>query len=267
MFAPNWTAWGDKAKLGMKHYRKAFALAQPLIDKALFFTAENEAIADLYRRNFHIDTEILPVPFGDVRSAAPLSPRPTFGFFGYSKCDKGFHLLPRAIELCRAQGLEADFTIQIQHGAWEATTVAAEADLRRIEGVRLIEGVLDEKDYVAETGRIDAMLLPYDPVLFGLRGLGIFTQSVSAGRPIVASAGTFAGVCVEHGEAEGEVFVPFDPQALAAAIIRLAARLEESHIRAAKLAKSFAQKHSADAYVDVLLAHVALEHDHSQVAV
>ena len=174
---------GNKAKLGMKRYRKAFALAQPLIDKAPFFTAENEAIADLYRRNFHIDTEILPVPFGDVRSAVPSFAQAGVSFFRYSKCDKGFHLLPRAIELCRAQGLEADFTIQIQHGAWEATTVAAEADLRRIEGVRLIEGVLDEKDYVAETGRIDAMLLPYDPVLFGLRGSGIFTRSVSAGRP------------------------------------------------------------------------------------
>jgi glycosyltransferase involved in cell wall biosynthesis len=257
MFAPNWTTWGGKARLGTKFYRKAFARARPLIGKTLFFTTENQSIADLYRRNFGIDAEILPVPFGDMPLAAPLAKKPTFGFFGYSKGDKGFHLLPRAIELCRARGVEAEFTIQIQHSGWEPATVAAEGELRRLDGVRLIEGVLDEKAYVAETGRIDAMLLPYDPVLFGLRGSGIFTQSVSAGRPVVASAGTFAGASIASSEAEGEVFAPYEAQALADAIMRLADRLPESQARAEKLAKAFARKHSADAYVDVLVAHAA----------
>lgn len=256
MFAPNWTTWGDAAKLGPKFYRKAFALARPILGKSLFFTTENQAIADLYRKKFRIDPKILPVPFGGAQPAARLAEKPTFGFFGYSKRDKGFHLLPEAIKLCRAAGLEATFTIQIQHGGWEPGTVAAESALRQIEGVRLIEGVLDDKDYIAETGQIDAMLLPYDPVLFGLRGSGIFTQSVSAGRPVVASAGTFAAASIASGEAEGEVFTTHEPRALAAAIVRLTGRLPESHARAAKIAKAFAQKHSADAYVDVLLAHL-----------
>ncbi len=256
MFAPNWTPWGRTAKLGRRLYRKAFALARPMIGKTLFFTAENQAIAGLYRDQCKIRPGILPVPFGSVQPAAPCSGRPRFGFFGYSKCDKGFHLLPRAIEICRAHGLDADFIIQLQHGGWEPATIAAEREFRQSEGVRLIEGVLSHEDYAVETGKIDAMLLPYDPVLFGLRGSGIFTQSVAAGRPVVASTGTFAGACIANGEAEGEVFSPYDSAALAAAIIRLAGRMADSHRRAATLAKAFAQKHSADAYVDVLVSHM-----------
>ena len=257
MFAPNWTPWGRNGKLGQRLYRKAFALAGPMIGKTLFFTTENEAIAGLYRDQYGIETSILPVPFGGTEPAAPCSGRPAFGFFGYSKCEKGFHLLPQAIEICRGHGLDANFTIQLQHGGWEPATVAAEGALRQIPGVRLVEGVLSHQEYTAETGKIDAMLLPYDPVLFGLRGSGIFTQSVAAGRPVVASDGTFAGASIASGEAEGEVFSPQDSAALAAAIMRLRSRLDDSHERAANLAKAFAHKHSAQAYVDVLLAHAA----------
>ena len=91
-----------------------------MIGKTLFFTTENEAIAGLYRDRYGIKTSILPVPFGDTPPAAPCSGRPIFGFFGYSKCDKGFHLLPEAIEICRAHGLDANLTIQLQHSGWGA---------------------------------------------------------------------------------------------------------------------------------------------------
>jgi glycosyltransferase involved in cell wall biosynthesis len=255
MLPPNWTTWGQPAKLGERFYRKAFALARPLIGRSLFFTTENPAIGRLYQAKFGIDAKILPVPFGDARRAARCGATPTFGFFGYSKCDKGFHLLPRAIEICRARGIAANFTIQLQHSGWEPATVAAEGALRRLDAVRLIEGVLSDDDYIRETGRIDAMLLPYDPVLFGPRGSGIFTQSAAAGRPVIASEGTFAAASIAAEEAEGENFSPYDSEALAAAIIRLARRLADSQRRAAKLATAFAQKHSAEAYVDVLLAH------------
>jgi glycosyltransferase involved in cell wall biosynthesis len=257
MFAPNWTPWGRTGKLGQRLYGEAFSLAGPMIGKTLFFTTENEAIAGLYRDQYGIETSILPVPFGDTMPAAPCSDRPTFGFFGYSKCDKGFHLLPRAIEICRAHGVDANFSIQIQHGGWEPATVATERALRQIPCVRFVEGILSHEEYKVETGKIDAMLLPYDPVLFGLRGSGIFTQSVSAGRPVIASAGTFAGTSIANGKAEGEIFSPQDSAALAAAIMRLRGRLADSHARAAKLSRAFAHKHSAEAYVDALLAHAA----------
>ena len=166
-------------------------------------------------------------------------------------------MLPEAIEICRAHDLDANFTIQLQHSGWEPATVAAERALRQIPGVRLVEGMLSHEEYTFETGKVDAMLLPYDPVLFGFRGSGIYTQSVAAGRPVIASAGTFAGASIASGKAEGEVFSPQDSAALAAAIMRLCSRLADSHARAAKLAKAFARKHSAEAYVDLLLAHAA----------
>lgn len=254
MFAPDWIPWRRSGELGPGIYKEAFAIARPLMDDGLVFGTENDAIAHLYREGYGIDPIRLPVPFGNVERARPVPERPMFGFLGVSKNDKGFHLLPEAIQLCRARGLAADFVVQVQRSGNEAETAAAEMALRALPDVRLIDQVLTEEAFATATRSVDAMLLPYDPKVFGMRGSGIFTQSVAAGRPVVASAGTFAGASVAGGETEGEVFAPYDAKAFAAAILRLAGRLKDSHARAAQLADRFAQATSAEAYVDALLA-------------
>ncbi|MFG1205004.1 glycosyltransferase [Xanthobacter aminoxidans] len=254
MFAPDWIPWRRSGQLGPGIYKQAFALARPLMGRCLVFGTENAAIADLYREGYGIDPIRLPVPFGNVERARPVPERPVFGFFGVSKNDKGFHLLPEAISLCREQGLAADFVVQVQRSGCEAETAAAEQALRALTYVRLIDRVLTDEEFAAESLNVDAMLLPYDPQVFGMRGSGIFTQSAAAGRPVVAAAGTFAGTSVASGEAEGEVFAPYDAATFAGAILRLAGRLRDSHARAAQLAGRFAQATSAEAYVDALLA-------------
>jgi glycosyltransferase involved in cell wall biosynthesis len=255
MFPPNWTPWGQAARRGKRYYKEAFRLAAPLLDRFLFFTVENEAMQARFWKDFGVRAKILPIPFdGSPRTETP-DGGVRFGFFGYSKCDKGFPLLPKAIELCRRQGLDAKFIVQIQHSGWEQKTVEAERALRALKGVQFVEGILSNDAYAAWTSQIDVMLLPYDPVAFGERGSGIFTESVAAGRPIIASKGTFAGISIEKNEAGGEVFAPYTSEALAAAIARLLPRLPDCRARAMKRAEAFARLHNADAYVDVLLSH------------
>jgi glycosyltransferase involved in cell wall biosynthesis len=256
MFPPSWTPWGEIAAHGEQFYKDAFRLAAPLLGRVLFFTVENEAMQALMEKDFGVGTKVLPVPFdASPRKGNPEGPV-RLGFFGYSKCDKGFHLLPKAIELCQRQGLDAEFIIQIQHSGWEQRISEADLALRVLKSVRVVEGVLSSADYAAWTSRIDVMLLPYDPIAFGeARGSGIFTESLAAGRPIIASKGTFAGTSVENNQAEGEVFAPYTSEELAAAIARLMPRLPACNTKAAERAKVFAREHNADANIDVLLTH------------
>lgn len=255
MFAPDWVPWGGIGIRGAGIYAAAFAMAKPRLGSKLLFTVENEAMARLYREGFGISSRILPIPFGNQAPCRMGVGKLRIGFFGYSKTEKGFHLLPRAIEICRAQGLDADFTVQIQHSGWEPATVAAEKALRALPGVTLLDGVLSSEDYAAAMSGTDVMLLPYDPAAFGLRGSGLFTESAAAGRPIIATKGTFAALSIEIGGAEGEVFAPRTSEALAAAITRLAARLPAAKASAAARAAAFARGHTPEAYVSVLLAH------------
>jgi glycosyltransferase involved in cell wall biosynthesis len=253
MFPPNWTPWEGVAKHADVYYREALQRGAPLIGDNLFFTTENESVAQIYRERFGIETKILPVPFARVRPAPRTGKTVRLGFFGYSKGEKGFHLLPEAADLCRHAGLNVEFDIQIQHSQWENTTVAAERKLRAMPNVCVIEGTLSTDDYIAATDKADIILLPYDPILFGMRGSGLFTESVAAGRPIIASSGTFAAESIARGEAQGEIFAPHDAQQLFAAIVRILPRIPEIGARATAQAKSFARRHDGDAYVDALL--------------
>ena len=255
MFLPNWTPWERPAQFGDAYYRKAFQGAFPFIGRKLFFTAENESIAKIYRDRYGIEAKILPVPF-----AVSCSPRNNtgkticLGFFGYSKVSKGFHLLPEAASICRNAGLNVEFHIQVQHSQWEAATTQAERKLRGMSNVHLIEGVLRSEDYAAEIDKADVVLLPYDPIFFGARGSAVFTEAVSAGRPIIASDGTFAAESVRTGEAQGEIFAPYSAQGLANAIARILPRLSEVQARAKTQAEIFGSKHTGEAYVEVLLS-------------
>lgn len=256
MFLPNWTPWEGSAQLGDTYYRQAFQRASRLIGRKLFFTTENHSIAKIYRENYGIDAKILPVPLAISRFAGAVGEKTRLGFFGYSKSSKGFHLLPDAADICRNVGLDVEFHIQIQHSHWERAAVQAERRLRSMPNVHLIEGVLPSDDYIAETNKVDAVLLPYDPIRFGMRGSGVFTESVSAGRPIVASEGTFAADSIRIGEAQGEIFAPYNAQELANAIARILPRLPQIRTRAAAHADIFASTHSGEAYVDALLSLV-----------
>jgi glycosyltransferase involved in cell wall biosynthesis len=253
MFPPNWSPSGHPARLGERLYDVAFKRAAPLIGKKLFFTTENEAMANIYRIAFRIEPKILPVPLRVAKLPREKEEKLRLGFFGYSKSDKGFHLLPETAAVCREKGLDIEFFVQIQHSQWEQATIKAERALRTQSNVHLIEGTLSSEDYIAATNKADVVLLPYDPVLFGLRGSGIFTESVAAGRPIIASDGTFAAESIKKGEAQGEVFAPYTAQACAGAIARLLPRLSECNTRAAARAEAFARSHNGEAYVDVLL--------------
>jgi glycosyltransferase involved in cell wall biosynthesis len=258
MLPPSYLSWGAVSTHGEKFYRAAFELAAPLLGRSLFFTVENEAMRTLYSKDFGVPTGILPIPLGASGPQQTTEGRVRVGFFGDSRYEKGFHLLPRAIALCQHDGLDVEFIVQINNSGWSHRTIEAERALRTLKRVRLLEGVLSSEDYATWTVRTDVMLLPYDPVTFGLRGSGIFTESVAAGRSVVASRGTFAGSSVENNQAEGEVFAPHTSEALAAAVARLMPRLPACKARAAERAKDFARSHSPDAYVDVLLAHAKI---------
>ncbi len=103
MLPPTWAPWNGIAIQGERLYREAFDFAAPLIGKSLFFMSDNNVQHDLFLKTFGIETGWLPIPFAigaPVVKPPPAEGAPVkAGFFGYSKMEKGFHLLPDTIEL------------------------------------------------------------------------------------------------------------------------------------------------------------------------
>lgn len=254
MFEPSWLPWSQPSRLGAPYYAKAFDILGRQIQSTVFFATENKLIADLYRQRFQVPTDILPVPLVGAKSRGGTGDVIRIGYFGYSKIEKGFDLLPDAIDICRKARSDLSFVIQVQHHDHEPPVQVAERALRGMPGVRLLEGALAEDVFATEAASVDVVLLPYHPKLFGLRGSGIFNEAVSAGRLIVASEETWAGRSIDAGAAIGETFAPHTSEALAAAILRLCETMPAKQTLALEKAAAFASANSIEAYVRSIFA-------------
>ena len=257
MFSPSWTSWGTRSVHGQAYYAQIFERAAPLVNRSLFFVCETGSAAAQYASAFNIPVGEVPIPLAAIRlqrRGPSEGSRLSFGYFGYSKTAKGFHLLPKAIAICEARGLDAEFVVQVNHTAWEPAVIEAEQELGRSKLVRLVTGELCSERYYALFRDVDAILLPYDRREYGQRGSGILVEAASCGYPIVASSGTWGASAILEGRAAGEIFEPFDSTALADAICRLAQNMEATRQAAETRASAFAAYHTPQTYIAALLA-------------
>jgi len=163
----------------------------------------------------------------------------------------------RINRICLTQRSDIEFVVQSHHYGEDSSIKDADEHLLQIPEVRVLHGTLPPIEYALETSRVDIILLPYDPEVFGSRGSGLFAESVSAGRLIVAARGTWAAQNVDNGEAIGEVFDSYDSTGLAKAILRVCEKAPVLLPQALRKASGFAKAHSIDTYVDRILALAA----------
>ena len=239
MFYPSWTVWGATTQLGPLFYKNAADLLRPLVGKSVFLGCENEDMAKLYRDLTGLQVDVLPIPTLPLSSQLVRQPGKTLNlvFLGYSKAEKGFHLLPEAVRLAREVGLPARFIIQAHHGGWEAETVAAESELRQHgDTVVLLKGAMPPEAYFRVFSMADVVLLPYDPEQYYSRGSGILSEAASYGKPVVATHGTWMEVAAARGECTAVILKSFDSAALfesiCTAVANFSALSQDATIRA-----------------------------------
>lgn len=249
MLGPNWTTWGRPSIHGTEFYREIFDRAKPLLGSHLKFAAETEEQAEFYKHIFGVDVHLVPLPLTVQRRAKRDRQRKRIGYFGYSKVAKGFHLLPEVVAACRQRGLNVDFLIQVQHSNWEPEVSRAEERLKLSPTVTLVNGVLSKDEYYSLFHEVDAVLLPYDPDEYHVRGSAIFAEAVSLGFPLVATAQTWPGRMISQNRAAGEVFSRLKAGEIANAIQRLLAKMPEKMTLADSLAGSSLEKHSAENFL------------------
>ncbi|MGL6096432.1 MAG: hypothetical protein ACRC7O_11625 [Fimbriiglobus sp.] len=142
----------------------------------------------------------LPIPFRahlmPARRWEPGQPV-TVGYFGDVRDEKGFYLLPAAVD---ALGTEiaagtARFVIQAKADVHEAYPRCRDAlaALRDRPGVRLVgtAGSLTATEYFGLFGEADVIAMPYDRAAYRRRSSGILTEAAAAGLPTVVPTGTW----------------------------------------------------------------------------
>jgi len=137
---------------------------------------------------------LLPIPAllpKDIERDAGIT---VCGYFGARRRQKGFALLPALATAAKKQDAQTRFVFQAYRHREDKVDVGLEAalsDLRKNDGIRLIEHVLDTENFGRELAACDIILIPYDSGFYGEATSGIFVMGVVARAVVVVTDGNW----------------------------------------------------------------------------
>ncbi|MDR2891754.1 MAG: hypothetical protein LBV80_01525 [Deltaproteobacteria bacterium] len=139
----------------------------------------------------------------DIRSASNMTvnaanthslPRPLFGVMGDARPGKNLHLLPAACALYLQRG-NGSILVQLTPTDIKAVGVVEalyDLQVKYPERMSLNIHKQNSTDFYAEMAKLDAMLMPYDPMAYhASRASGPAIEAASLGVPLIALAGGF----------------------------------------------------------------------------
>jgi len=196
MFQMGWDPTGKLGAVGEMYYRRSFGLVPQSLRDRIVYTCETEGLAAEYEPLLGVTPVVRPVPtlqslIGPVRRTVGNPPR--ISFLGYSKPEKGAHLVPEIVRGFHERFGEARFTVQLYgHHAEFVRDISAR--LRKIRPrPEIVSGPVPPERMVQILEATDLLLLPYDAKTYRDRGSALFTEAKTVGVPVVLPEGTAIG--------------------------------------------------------------------------
>ncbi len=204
-----------------------------------------------------MDVSALLAAQGDTRPATG-GILPTIVYQGHTSPLRGFHFLPEIIERCAKLTPRPRFLVQVQNreaaaGMGLGPALAA-LDKMKGEHLRLLEGPLNQTDYLTLLSSADIVLLPYTPTFYGVGSSGVFTEAASVGKITIACAGTVPARQAREYDLGHTTAVHWTPEAFANAIASALQTFPELRQKSEANALRFRAENCAQAFWEKLLA-------------
>lgn len=161
--------------------------------------ADTTELTNTYRQITSAPVLELPNPMDVSALLANTAPRPADGrptivYQGHTSPLRGFHFLPEIIERCSKLTPRPRFVVQVQNRdsalSMKMGPVLQRLESKQGEHLRLINGPLQQPDYLNLLNEADIVLLPYSPTFYGHGSSGVFTEAASIGKVVIATIGT-----------------------------------------------------------------------------
>ncbi len=166
----------------------------------IYFYTDTDALTIQYNKISGVKFTTLPIP--SENTAAKIEKDKTavlnISYIGDARDEKGYHKLPKLVGDLRATQLTEDkihFHLQSNFNVkgGETNSALAKAMLRgeNRDYVSLPEGPFDSETYDELIHQTDIMLIPYSGENYYARSSGVFSESLAAGIPFVATDKTW----------------------------------------------------------------------------
>ncbi len=226
------------------------------LNNKVYLHAENEYLAEYLTSLWDTKVNLLQLPVSTIKINENMGKKEIINvvYLGAARVEKGFLMLPDIInEIMKGDHKNMImFTIQCT-----PQIVGYSPEIRRTikklnkysePFVKLIKHSLSTNEYQSLLGRSDIVLLCYDKEKYKVRGSGIATEAVAAGKIVIAREGTYpshlaASSCISINNVNDIVN----------AIGTVVDKYDEYHNNALSNAFTFRKKYSSENYLNTLI--------------
>lgn len=272
MIAPRhlaaWLSWASQTEgpprlvfhLGYQPHRfarpdiaRALEAVPAAVRKKIIFATDSEKLVDPLQKILGGAVSYLPHVVGWNFSASENPKRAGATVFvpGNARREKGFADIIAALhevgDLLSSGKLR--FRIQCHHP--DDICRALLAEKRAFPGVEWIDRPLTDAEYVRSMEDCDLVLVPYHLDHYEARTSGVFCEARTAGKPVLATRGSWAGDRVAR-EDGGWLCEERNPASLARALRDAITLLPDTTVRAAALRTAARAEFSPDRFVEKL---------------
>jgi glycosyltransferase involved in cell wall biosynthesis len=241
-------------------YRHAFNRLRPHLGQVMLLT-----LSDLQAREFGMlaeaPIEVMPYPNpasvwrrGHAVGKRPARPKRRILFCGEATPRKGFHLLADIIRSVGSARSDIEFAVQLN--GWQSDNERMnefQKFARARYDTKTITGFIDEEGYYQLLEHADAILLPYQSLVYRSGTSAVFEEAMYLGKPVIVPPQTMmADQLGPHPDA-GLVADGYDAAAFARSILALAADHPRFAAGAAAAGEAWRARDGMDRFIGFLL--------------
>jgi glycosyltransferase involved in cell wall biosynthesis len=228
--------------------------------RPIILICDSQQLAEEYREITSLRIETLPVPhmipshmLAASQSTNGSNHAICFSYLGEARMEKGFDLLVKAIQRLREMPEWRDARLRVHsyhhpmyhmHG-WTRK-------LLEMPEVECISDSMDSQNYYKMLLESDVIVMPYRRSTYIARSSGIFVDALAAGKPVVATEGTWMSEQLKRFGA-GMLCKDNDPVDLARAMIEAKRSFPQIKQRAVSGKQTWIEAHNANVFFTSLL--------------
>jgi len=242
-------------------YRHAFNQLRAHREQIALMTL-TELQAREYGMLAELPVEVMPYPnpaSGWLRDRVPVKrpPRPKHRilFCGEATLRKGFHLLADIIRAASAVRSDVEFAVQLN--GWQADNERI-AEFQKFARARYdtktVTGFVDEDGYYQLIEDADAILLPYQSLVYRKGTSAVFEEAMYLGKPVIVPPETMMADQLAPHLDTGVVAKGHDPASFAGAVLAIVDDYPRFAAGATAAGEIWRARDGMDRFIDFLLA-------------
>lgn len=230
----------------------ALTRMSPAIKHRVVFVTDSEKLVGAFEQVLGAEVRYLPhiISYDFPPAAAARPPdRPIVVFVGgNARREKGFLEIVQAARAVLNSDAAGRYRFMIQCHDPDPTCAEILRNAPSGERIEWIGRPLDNDEYIRRIREADVLLTPYHLDCYELRTSGVFCEARVAGKPVIASRGSWAGDRI-HREGGGWLVQEKDPAGLEAALRALPSELHHAAAEAEALAPQARREFSRDGFI------------------